>query len=59
MVPYWPLYGKNEMALQLLGSNVTTFKDSARAPAMNFIIDNISNIYKYPQNRPSVQATLP
>ncbi|KAF8608509.1 alpha/beta-hydrolase [Ceratobasidium sp. AG-I] len=59
-VPYWPLYGKKEIALQLLGSNVTAFKDSARASAINFIIDNIPNIYKYPQHSlPSTQVTFP
>ncbi|CAE7069209.1 unnamed protein product [Rhizoctonia solani] len=37
--PHWPQYGKEMTALQLLGSNVTTFKDSARAEATDFIIE--------------------
>ncbi|CAE7192154.1 unnamed protein product [Rhizoctonia solani] len=36
--PYWPQYGKGETALQLLGSNVTTFKDIDRVKATDFII---------------------
>ncbi|CAE6414041.1 unnamed protein product [Rhizoctonia solani] len=36
---FWPQYGRAEIALQLLASNVTTFKDSARAEAINFLID--------------------
>ncbi|KAF8608648.1 alpha/beta-hydrolase [Ceratobasidium sp. AG-I] len=55
--PYWPLYGKKGIALQLLGSNVTAFKDSARASAINFIIDNNVDIYKYPKDSLSSTQT--
>ncbi|CAE6508614.1 unnamed protein product [Rhizoctonia solani] len=36
---YWPQYGEGLAALQLLGSNVTAFKDTARIKATNFIIE--------------------
>ncbi|KAJ1304675.1 hypothetical protein OPQ81_005814 [Rhizoctonia solani] len=36
---FWPQYGTAEVALQLLASNVTTFRDSARAKAVDFVID--------------------
>ncbi|CAE6402436.1 unnamed protein product [Rhizoctonia solani] len=36
---FWPQYGKAELALQLLAANVTAIKDSARAKAINFVID--------------------
>ncbi|CAE6454104.1 unnamed protein product [Rhizoctonia solani] len=35
---FWPQYGSAEIGLQLLASNVTTFKDSARAKPVDFII---------------------
>ncbi|KAG8687534.1 hypothetical protein FRC11_007065 [Ceratobasidium sp. 423] len=35
----WPQYGKAEVALQLLASNVTAVKDSERAKAIDFLID--------------------
>ncbi|CAE6503840.1 unnamed protein product [Rhizoctonia solani] len=37
--PFWPPYGKELAALQLLGSNVTAFKDNIRAKAINFITE--------------------
>lgn len=40
--PNWPVYGKFATALQLLASNVTTFKDLAREQAMDFIISSPS-----------------
>ncbi|KAG8705895.1 hypothetical protein FRC09_002703 [Ceratobasidium sp. 395] len=40
--PSWPAYRKNEAALQFLASNITTFKDSARAQAIDFILSNPS-----------------
>ncbi|KAG8745212.1 hypothetical protein FRC10_008524 [Ceratobasidium sp. 414] len=40
--PNWPIYGKTSTALQLLTSNVTVFKDSARAQAVDFILSNPS-----------------
>ncbi|KAG8784828.1 hypothetical protein FRC12_018245 [Ceratobasidium sp. 428] len=40
--PGWPVYGKTEAALQFLASNITTFGDSARASAMDFILRNPS-----------------
>ncbi|KAF8756937.1 Extracellular triacylglycerol lipase precursor [Rhizoctonia solani] len=36
---FWPKYDKEEIALQLLASNVTAFKDSDRANAIDFLID--------------------
>ncbi|CAE6417154.1 unnamed protein product [Rhizoctonia solani] len=36
---FWPMYGKEEVALQLLASNVTVVKDSDRAKAIDFLID--------------------
>lgn len=38
--PFWPRYGKAAIGLQLLASNVTIFKDSARAKAIDFIINS-------------------
>ncbi|CAE6480105.1 unnamed protein product [Rhizoctonia solani] len=39
IVPHWSQYGRSASALQLLGSNVTMFKDTARMNATNFIVD--------------------
>ncbi|KAG8732275.1 hypothetical protein FRC11_014728 [Ceratobasidium sp. 423] len=36
---HWPQYGKDMSALQLLASNVTVFKDTARIKATDFIIE--------------------
>ncbi|QRW08042.1 carbohydrate esterase family 10 protein [Ceratobasidium sp. AG-Ba] len=37
-VPYWPPYDTDASALQLLANNITSFKDSFRAEAIDFII---------------------
>lgn len=43
--PKWPIYGNTATSLQLLASNVTTFKDSARKQATDFVIANSPNLY--------------
>ncbi|KAG8712189.1 hypothetical protein FRC08_014920 [Ceratobasidium sp. 394] len=43
--PYWPPYGPTKTTLQLLSSNITTFKDLNRTTATDFIINNPS-LYK-------------
>ncbi|KAG9119416.1 hypothetical protein FRC07_005565, partial [Ceratobasidium sp. 392] len=40
--PNWPPYGQKKTTLQLLSSNVTTFKDLNRTAATDFIIKNPS-----------------
>ncbi|KAG9081218.1 hypothetical protein FRC06_005710 [Ceratobasidium sp. 370] len=40
--PNWPVYGKAATALQLLATNVTSFKDVARKQATDFVIHSPS-----------------
>ncbi|CAE6521281.1 unnamed protein product [Rhizoctonia solani] len=39
-LPLWPQYGEEKVALQLLGSNVTTIEDTDRTEATDFILKN-------------------
>ncbi|KAF8608652.1 alpha/beta-hydrolase [Ceratobasidium sp. AG-I] len=44
-LPNWPTYDSKAVALQFLASNTTTFKDSDRSAAIDFIITNTPNLY--------------
>ncbi|KAF8608653.1 alpha/beta-hydrolase [Ceratobasidium sp. AG-I] len=44
-LPKWPTYGSKATALQFLASNITTFKDSDRSAAIDFIIASTPNLY--------------
>ncbi|KAF8608649.1 alpha/beta-hydrolase [Ceratobasidium sp. AG-I] len=43
--PKWPAYAETATSLQLLASNIATFKDSARKKATEFIINNGPSLY--------------
>ncbi|KAF8608654.1 alpha/beta-hydrolase [Ceratobasidium sp. AG-I] len=44
-LPSWPIYGSKATTLQFLASNITTFKDSDRSAAINFIIASTPSLY--------------